>query len=322
MGHHVVLLDHSTEATVARLRALLPEGWTLTAGTARGDEHMKEIIAEADFAIAGQVGVGAEVLGAARKLKLLQKWGVGYDNLDLEAARRLGIKVARTTGSNAAPVAEFTLGLMLSTLRQIAWSHMHMQAGEWKGGRMPRESYLLGGKTVGIVGFGAIGSRVAALLRGFECTVLYTQRTRLPPDEEAARGVRHASIDEIIERADVISLHCPLTPATANLFSDDAFRRMKNTAVLITVARGGVVDEPALARALAAREILAAAADVFAEEPLPADSPLVGLDHVVLTPHLAAGSVDVFAPTVRRMFRNMKHVADGEPVPAIDSLVE
>jgi phosphoglycerate dehydrogenase-like enzyme len=322
MGHHVVLLDNSAEATVAKLRALLPEGWTLSAGTARGDEHMKQIIADADFAIAGQVAVNADVLGAAKKLKLLQKWGVGYDNLDLEAARRLGIKVARTTGSNAAPVAEFTLGLMLSTLRQIAWSHMHMQAGVWKGGRMPRESYLLGGKTVGIVGFGAIGSRVAALLRGFECTVLYTQRTRLSPEEEAARGVRHASIDEIIEQADVISLHCPLTPATENLFNDDTFRRMKKTAVLVNVARGGVVDEPALARALAAREILAAAADVFADEPLPGDSPLIGIDHMVLTPHLAAGSVDVFAPTVLRMYRNMKHVADGEPVPAIDSLVD
>src|SRR6478609_6915144 len=119
MSETIVVLDPMAPERADKLRALLPPGFVLTHGTARGDDHMKEIIAEAEYAIAGQVGVNAEVLKAAKKLKLLHKWGVGVDNLDTQTAKQLGIKVARTTGSNAVPVAEFTLGLALAALRCI-----------------------------------------------------------------------------------------------------------------------------------------------------------------------------------------------------------
>ena len=158
MPETIVVLDLMTPERADRLRALLPPGFVLTHGTARGDEHIKQIIADADYAIAGQVGVSGEVLRAAKKLKLLHKWGVGVDNLDVETARELGIKVARTTGSNAVPVAEFTLGLMLSALRFISFGHAELKKGDWRGGRLPGETFMLSGKTVGIVGFGAIGT--------------------------------------------------------------------------------------------------------------------------------------------------------------------
>jgi hypothetical protein len=147
MTETIVVLDPLNETSAARLRALLPPGMVLTHGTARGDAHLKEIIAEADYAIAGQVGVSGDVLRAARKLKLLHKWGVGVDNLDLEAARACGIRVARTTGSNAVPVAEFTIGLIIATLRNQAYGHAELKKGEWRGGRMPQDSYQLSGKT-------------------------------------------------------------------------------------------------------------------------------------------------------------------------------
>lgn len=321
MTETICLLDMTTPARAEKLRALLPPGFVLTHGTARGDEHMKEIIAEADYAISGQVAVSGDVLRAGKKLKLLHKWGVGYDNIDIATARELGIKVARTTGSNALPVAEFALGLMISALRYIGYGHAELKKGHWSTGSLPGETFMLSGKTVGLIGFGAIGQNVAKLLRGFGCTILYSKRQPLTAQEEATLGVRHATLDEILAQADIVSLHCPLTPETTNLIGHEAFARMKKTAVLINVARGGVVDESALVTALRDREIAGAAMDVYAIEPLPADSELLTLDNLVVTPHLAAMAADNFAPTVSRMFANIAHVARGEPVPAKDLVV-
>ncbi len=321
MTETICLLDMTTPARAEKLRALLPPGFVLTHGTARGDAHMKEIIAEADYAISGQVAVSGDVLRAGKKLKLLHKWGVGYDNIDIATARELGIKVARTTGSNALPVAEFALGLMISALRYIGYGHAELKKGHWSTGSLPGETFMLSGKTVGLIGFGAIGQNVARLLRGFGCTILYSKRQPLTAEEETALGVRHASLDEILAQADVVSLHCPLTPETANLIGREAFTKMKKTAVLINVARGGVVDESALVTALRDREIAGAAMDVYAIEPLPADSELLTLDNLVVTPHLAAMAADNFAPTVSRMFANIAHVSRGEPVPAKDLVV-
>jgi phosphoglycerate dehydrogenase-like enzyme len=318
MVETIVVLDPLSEARAARLRELLPPGFVLTHARARGDAHLMEIVADADYAISGQVAVSGAVLRAARKLKLLHKWGVGVDNLDLEAARECGIKVARTTGSNAVPVAEFTLGLILSTLRQIAYGHAELRAGEWRGGRLPRENFLLSRKTVGLVGFGSIGRAVARLLRGFDCTILYNKRNRLTPSEEAGLGARYADMPELLANSDVVSLHCPLTPETAGLIDAKALSSMPRTAILINVARGGVVVEDDLIQALRERRIHAAAMDVFSVEPLPPDSKLIGLDNLVLTPHLAAIAADNFVPTVKRMFANIAALSRGEALPGGD----
>ena len=318
MAEQIVLLDVTTAERADRLRALLPPGFVLTHGTAAGDEHMKAIIADADYAITGQVGVSGEVLRAAKKLRLVHKWGVGIDNIDLAAARALGIQVARTTGSNAVPVAEFTLGLMLSALRFIGYGHAELKQGRWRTGQLPGATFTLSGKTVGLVGFGAIGQAVAKLLRGFGCTVLYSKRQPLAADEEAALGASHAALPDLLAQSDVISLHCPLTPETAGLIDAAALERMKRTAVLVNVARGGVVDEADLIAALATKRIAGAAMDVFSIEPLPADNPLLGLDNLVVTPHLAAIAADNFVPTVKRMFDNILCVSRGEPVPERD----
>jgi phosphoglycerate dehydrogenase-like enzyme len=319
MTHVIAVLDQITPQRADEMRALLPEGFTLTHGTAPGAEAMKALIADVPFAITGQVAVPGEVLRAAKNLKLLHKWGVGVDNIDVEAARALGIRVARTTGSNAMAVAEFTIGLMLVALRHAAYGHHMLKQGVWHGpGRVPGPTYLLSGKTVGIVGMGAIGGKVARLLRGFECRVLYAKRTRLDPAEEATLGATHATVAAMLPEVDVLSLHCPLTPETADLIDAAALARMKPSAVLVNVARGGVVVEADLISALRRRVIGAAAMDVFAVEPLPADSPLLGLDNLVVTPHLAAVTADTFAPTVKRMFANIALVARGEPVPPGD----
>lgn len=322
MTETVVVLDPISQDSVTRLRALLPPGLVLTHGTDRGDDHLKEIIADAHYAIAGQVGVSGDVLRAARNLKLLHKWGVGVDNLDLDTAQQLGIQVARTTGSNAVPVAEFTLGLTLAALRCIAFGHAELKKGNWRTATaMPMQTFMLSGKTVGIIGFGAIGQAFARLLKGFGCTILYNKRTPLPADEEATLGARYTTVPEILAQSDVISLNCPLTPETKNLIDRAALQAMKKTAVLVNVARGGVVVESDLIEALRAREIHAAAMDVYEIEPLPADSELLTLDNLVVTPHLAAIAADNFVKTVEQMFGNIAHVARGEAVPERDRVV-
>ena len=322
MSYNVVLLDMTSPARADNLRAFLPPDFVLTHGTERGDEHMKTIIRDADFAISGQVGVNGDVLRAATRLKLLHKWGVGVDNLDVATARELGIKIARTTGSNALPVAEFSIGLMLSTVRFQALGHERLRQGTWMAyNQMPGETFLISGRTVGIVGFGAIGQNVAKLLKGFGCRILYTQRTRLPAAEEQALGVEYAALDELLSTSDIVSLHCPLTPQTSNMINTASLARMKRSAVLVNVARGGVVAEADLADALRRRIIRGAAMDVYSVEPLPPDSELLKLDNIVVTPHLAAATADTFEPTVRRMFDNMARVARGEAVPAKDLVV-
>ncbi|HRD78773.1 MAG TPA: NAD(P)-dependent oxidoreductase, partial [Hyphomicrobiaceae bacterium] len=228
MTYTVAVLDVITPPRAAELRALLPAGFVLTHGTKPGIEHMKETIRDADFAISAQVAVTREVLAAARRLKLLHKWGVGVDNFDVEAARDLGIGVARTTGSNALSVAEFTIGLMLSTLRFSAFGHHHLKQGDWRGiSNLPAPTFLLSGKTVGVVGFGAIGQNVARLLKGFGCRVLFSKRTPLPAEEAEALGATHTTMDTLLAESDVVSLHCPLTPATTNLIDTAALQLMK-----------------------------------------------------------------------------------------------
>jgi phosphoglycerate dehydrogenase-like enzyme len=186
---------------------------------------------------------------------------------------------------------------------------------------MPGETLMLSGKTVGVVGFGFIGKNVARFLKGFGCNILYNKRAPLTAGEEADIGARYAALPELLAQSDVVSLNCPLTPETAGIINRTSLQTMKRTAVLVNVARGGVVIEDDLVWALRNRVIHAAAMDVFETEPLSPDSSLIGVDNLIITPHLAAIVADNFETTVRRMFDNIARVSRGEPVPELDSVV-
>ena len=320
MTQTILILDAISEAVAQKMRDHLQPGFELDYATELGDDHLVEIIDQADYAISGQVPVSGRVLRAAKRLKLLHKWGVGVDNIDLEAARECGIKVARTTGSNALAVAEFTLGLIICTLRHIPHGHFGLQHGRWQNWR-GRTPFLLSGKTVGLVGFGAIGKAVAGVLAGFDCDTCYYKPSRLDPGEEDQHGVRYLPLAELLAVADVISLHCPLSPNTNGLIDRAALSSMKNTATLINVARGGVVVEQDLIWALENDVIHSAAIDVYEIEPLPAGSPLINVKNLTLTPHLGAMASDTFVPTVERMFANIASVSRGESVPELDSVL-
>ena len=323
MTEKIVLLDMTPVERADEIRPFVPPGMIFTHGVARGEEHMKEIIADAEYAIAGQVAVSGDVMRAGKKLKLVHKWGVGVDNIDLVTARELGVKVARTTGNNSVPVAEYALGLAFAALRGIAHGNAVLKTGQWRGpAGLPNKTFLVSGKTVGIIGFGAIGQALARILRGFDCTVLYNKRTRLKPEQERELNATYASIAEILSRCDLVTLNCPLTDETANLINRTSLQTMKRSAVLVNVARGGIVVEDDLVWALKNGVINAAAMDVFEKEPLPKDSPLLQpLDNLVVTPHLAAIAADIFEPTVKRMIHNMLCVSRGEPVSEKDLVV-
>ena len=317
MTQTIVVLDAIGKVVAQKMRILLPQGFALRHATELGDDHLVDIIKQADYAISGQVPVNGRVLRAGERLKLLHKWGVGVDNFDLEVAKELGIKVARTTGSNAVSVAEFTLGLMICTLRYIPASHFELQNGTWQNSR-GRTPLLLSGKKVGLIGLGAIGKAVARLLAGFNCDVCYYKPNRLDPEEEVQLAVRYLPLDKLLPEADIVSLHCPLSEETRGIIDRAALSSMKKTATLINVARGGVVVEEDLIWALESELIHSAAMDVYEVEPLPADSPLIKVKNLTLTAHLGAMASDTFVPTVKRMFANIVSVSRGEPVPDLD----
>ncbi|THF60517.1 hydroxyacid dehydrogenase [Pseudothauera rhizosphaerae] len=231
--------------------------------------------------------VTAELLARAPALRVIGRLGVGLDNIDLDTCRTRGIAVHHAPGANAQAVAEYALAMTLVTLRGSYGATAEVAAGAW-----PRAALGNGGeaagRTLGLVGFGDIGQRTARLARAIGLGVVAYDPAH-GPDAPVwqSSGVECVDLPTLLARADAVSLHLPLNPATRGLFGRDTLARMRPGAVLINTARGGIVDEAALADALRRGHLSGAALDVFAHEPLPSGSPLAGLPNVWLTPHVA-----------------------------------
>ena len=236
-----------------------------------------------DGYIAGLDGIDANALQAADRLKVIARYGVGVDNVDLAAAREKGIVVTNTPGANSVSVAELALGLMLALARQIPEAVEAVHQGKW-----PRYSGVsLEGKTIGILGLGAIGKQLARRLAGFDCRIV-----AFDPFADAAfakdNHIELATMDEVIEQADFVSLHLPLLPETRGMVNDTFLSKMKKGSFLINTSRGEVVDEDALLRALQSGHLKGAGLDAFAVEPPDPKNPLLALPQVIATPHLGA----------------------------------
>ncbi len=253
-------------------------------------EELKSIIGEFDVIIVrSKPKVTAEVIEAGKKLKVIARAGVGLDNIDLEAAKRRGIKVINAPAAPTRSVAELVIGLAIAVLRKIAYADRNMREGKWvKKNCLGTE---LSGKTLGVIGFGRIGREVAKIAsKGFNMNILYYDVIRASEDVEKELNAKFSSIDEVIENADIITLHVPLLESTRHLINEERLKKMKSTAILINTSRGGVVDTDALVKALREGWIAGAGLDVYEEEPLPPDHPLTKLDNVVLTPHIGAST--------------------------------
>ena len=251
----------------------------------------------------------AEMIAAAPRLRLIQKIGVGVNTIDLDAAQARGIPVCNLPGTNARAVAELTLALMLATLRRLPRFDASLRAGVWLDPLLQDGMGELGGRTVGLVGYGAVPRLLAPVLAALGCRLLYA--TRAPKPDAIGE---HCGLTVLLAEADVVSLHLPLTPETANLIDAAALARMKPGAVLINTARGGLVDQAALTEALSSGRLAAAGLDVFADEPPDTSAPLFRLPNVVLTPHVAWLTTGTFDRSFALAAENCRRVAAGEPL--------
>jgi phosphoglycerate dehydrogenase-like enzyme len=251
----------------------------------------------------------AEMIAAAPGLKLIQKIGVGVNTIDLEAAQRRGIPVCNLPGTNARAVAELALGLMLSVLRRISRFDQGLRAGVWTDAGMQDGLGELGGRTVGLVGFGAIPRILAPILAAMGCRVIYTARTRV---DDAVAVYR--TLDQLLAEADVVSLHLPLVPETQHVIGAEALGRMKPGAILINTGRGGLVDPVALVAALSSGRLAGAGLDVFEVEPLLLGDPILSLPNVVVTPHVAWLTTGTFDRSFALAAENCRRVGSGMPL--------
>jgi len=260
-----------------------------------------DFLKDADAAIVGNEIVDEEVLSHCPNLKIVSRYGVGLDNIDIKVLERKGVKLGWSGGTNKNSVAEITLGFMLTLTRNLYPSIVTLKNGEWKtdGGSE------LTGKTIGIFGFGHIAKRLIELLKPFECTILVSSKRE--DEEEAKRfGIAFASFERILKEADIISLHIPLTNQTRNLFSTEAFKMMKKSAFIINTARGGIIYEDALKNALQNQEIAGAALDVFTDEPIKNKS-LLELPTLICTPHLGGNSKESVLAMGRSSINHLKN---------------
>ncbi|MEV6594643.1 phosphoglycerate dehydrogenase [Streptomyces acidicola] len=261
-------------------------------------------IGTVDALIVGMDTITAEVIEAADRLKVIAKHGVGVDTIDLAAAQARGIRVVCAPGSNSRAVAEYTFGLLLSASRGITASHGGVVAGEWPKLFGPE----LAGRTLGVVGFGRIGRLLAGYGAAFGMTVLAHD-----PFVTEAPGAESVGLDELLARADVVSLHLPADPEAGPLLSRERLAAMKPGALLVNAARGGLVDEEALAALLTDGHLGGAALDAFAHEPLPADSPLRTAPGVLLTSHMAACTPEANRAMGVLVAEDVVRVLAGEP---------
>lgn len=288
MAYHVLISDNVDPAAIAILKAA-PE-LVVTAPGQMKREQTLAAIADADALILRSATTAdAELINAAAKLKVIARAGVGVDNVDLNAATAKGIVVMNTPDGNTISTAEHTLGLMLALARFIPQGHASMQAGKWD--RKAFTGVELRGKTLGLVGFGRIGRAVAKRALAFEMRVV-AYDPYIGADVMRDFGVDPVDLDGLYAQADFISLHSLITDETRYMINAASIAKMKKGVRIINAARGALINDADLAEALKSGHVAGAALDVYAEEPPPADHPLIGLPNVIDTPHLAASTSD------------------------------
>ena len=301
-----VIFHNSAGPDLAVRLAAVP-GLRITACPEDDDALLARLLPETDVLWHVLKRCTAEVIVAAPKLKLIQKIGVGVNTIDLEAAKARGIPVCNLPGTNSRAVAELTLALMLATLRRLTRFDAGMRQGVWSDPGLQDGIGELGGRVVGLVGFGAIPRLLAPVLIAMGCQVIYT--TREPLSDMVGEW---RTLDALLHEADVVSLHVPLTAETERMIDAAALARMKPGAVLINTARGGLVDQAALTDALGGGRLAAAGLDVFVQEPPEPGDALFALPNVVLTPHIAWLTTGTFDRSFAVAAENCRRLGTGE----------
>ncbi|MDH5674205.1 MAG: phosphoglycerate dehydrogenase [Myxococcales bacterium] len=254
------------------------------------EDELAEVIGEYDgLIIRSGSKVTARVLEHAEQLRAIGRAGIGVDNVDVPAASRRGVVVMNTPTGNAVTTAEHAISLLLSLARKIPQATASMRQGKWE--KSAFEGIEISGKTLGVIGLGNIGRIAASRAQGLKMKVIAFDPV-ISSERAASLGVELTNLDDLFARADFITIHAPLTPETKGLIGTEALEKCKRGVLIVNAARGGIVDEQALADAIASGKVAGAALDVFTKEPVAADNPLLGLDAVVLTPHLGASTAE------------------------------
>jgi len=306
--------SHAEKAVYAIIREAMPPGFELVSLATDDDAERREKIADAEVAIVAGYRLGQDLIEAAERLELVHHQGVGYqDTLDTRALAKRGVRLALTTAGTTESVAEHAVLLALAVLRRLPFADAELRRGRWHVNALRPESRDLRGRTVGYVGMGRIGQAVAARMRAFGTRGVYHDPlSPLDAARAAELGLTAAPLDEVVRRADVLTLHVPGTPENTHLIDATRIASMKPDAVLVNTARGTVVDQRALAAALVEGRLGGAALDVFENEPPAVDDPLMGLRNVVVTPHISAGTRDSLATKMQALFDNVVcYYADG-----------
>jgi glyoxylate reductase len=252
---------------------------------------------------------------AGPQLKVISQMAVGYDNIDIAAATRKGIPVGNTPGVLTETTADFSWALLMAAARRVVEGDQEVRQGIWRAwGPDVLTGYDIYGATLGIVGFGRIGQAMAHRAKGFSMQILYSD-PNCGKAAGAALGAECVSLDELLARSDYVSLHVYLSPETRHMIGREQLKKMKPTAILINTARGPVVDPDALAWALENHVIAAAALDVTEPEPIPQDSPLLGLNNIIITPHIASASKATRLRMAQMAVDNLLAGLNGEPLP-------
>jgi glyoxylate reductase/D-3-phosphoglycerate dehydrogenase len=316
----VFVTEYPDAADVAREMA--PSGFELVVAPARSAEY-KQAMRDAEYLV-GFVDmlVDEELYKTGPRLKLIQLLSAGYDRADLAAARKAGVPIANNGGANSVAVSEHAILLMLAVSRQLVRQHTNVSAGRWRGNNTPRV-HEVRGKTLGIVGLGTIGKKTARLAAAFGMNLIYYDVARLTEDAEDALGVRFRLLRELLRTADIVTLHVPLNASTEHMIGAEELALMKPSAIIVNTSRGPVIDEPALHKALTSGVFAGAGLDVFDKEPTPPDNPLLTLDNVILTAHLAGPTFESNTARVRNAFDNVQRVARGDtPLWVVPELYE
>jgi len=303
-----VRMDEQALATLANSSDLV----RLEFGYAR--EELFRALVGADVVISIHAPITADMMDAASRLKSIVIFGVGYDHVDVAAATDRGITVSNTRGANAEAVAELAFSMMMNLVRRTCQADSLVRAGKWRpGSALP--SWLCGRqlweKTVGIVGLGNIGRRVARIAAGFDMSIL-AYDPYVPAAVAQRLGARLVDLQTVFREADVVTIHIPLSADTEGLVNTDRLALMKSTAYLINTSRGAIVDEKALLQALAEGRIAGAGLDVFCVEPLPSNHPLLSFDNVILSAHIGGFTAETMEAASASIVRRVQQVLAGE----------
>ena len=310
--HRVFYNSHAGPDVYDLIRQSARDRFDLALLDADDDDERRRKIADCDAAICAATPLRKTHLDAAGRLRVVHHQGVGWhDTTDWREIKRRGLPLALTPEGTTTSVAEHTILLMLAAARRLPFADAELRQGRWHVNQLRGVSRELCGKTIGYIGMGRIAQSVAERLRAFGCCGIYHDiRETLSAAAADRLGLRAGSLGEVLEAADILSIHIPLTEATRGLIGPSALARLLPSAIVVNTARGGIVDEHALAEALASGRILAAGLDVFASEPMHPDNPLLHLDNVVLTPHISAGTSDAMRQKMDALFDNLQRFFD------------